>query len=100
LVTYLKKTGYSLDTASRDSGEVATSLEITGGWRQTGRRTVISVIKDTAGSTSLRVAITEQKRYKGLQTEPWSDPKVDDKASKEAAQKIQTELPSALTQNQ
>ena len=100
LVTYLKKTGYAIDSASRDSGEMATSLEITGGWRETGRRTVISVIKDTADSTSLRVAITEQKRYKGLATEPWSDPKVDDKASKAAAQKIQAELPPTLTQSQ
>ena len=99
LVTYLKKSGSSLDLASRDSGEIATAMEIAGGWKQTGRRTVISVIKDTATSTSIRIAVTVQSRYKALQTEPWSDPKLDNKASDAAAQKIQTELPPMLAQS-
>jgi hypothetical protein len=99
LVTYLKKSGYTVDLASRDAGEVATSLEITGGWKQTGRRTVISVIKDTPTSTAVRIAATVQKRYNAIQADPWSDPKVDDKASAAFAQKVQTELPPTLVQN-
>ena len=98
LVTYLKRTGYTLDLASRDAGEIATAMEISGGWKQTGRRTVISVIKDSETSTSVRVAITIQTRYKALQTEPWSDPKVDNKASEGAAQKLQAELLPTLAQ--
>jgi hypothetical protein len=45
------------------------------------------------------VAITVQTRYKALQTEPWNDPKVDEKASAAAAQKIQAELPGTLAQS-
>lgn len=99
LVPYLQKAGYSVDTADRQAGLVATSLQITGGWKQTGTRIVITVIKDTATSTSLRVACTVQKRYKGLQVEPWGDPKVDDKASAEQAKKIQSELPTQLAKS-
>jgi len=96
LVPYLQKEGYSIDAADREAGLVATSMQITGGWRQTGTRIVISVIKDTPTSTALRVACTVQKRYKGIQMEPWSDPKVDDKASAAEAQKIQSEFPNFL----
>jgi len=74
-------------------------VAITGGWHQTGRRTVIGVIKDTANSTCARVAVTVQTRYKALQTEPWSDPRVDDKASAAQVQKIQAEMPAWLAQS-
>jgi hypothetical protein len=96
LVNYLKRNGLTLDSASRDAGQIATAMEITGGWKQTGKRTVISILKDSANQTSVRVAITVQKRYKGLQTEPWGDAKVDDKASAAYAAKIQPDLVAAL----
>lgn len=96
LVNYLKRNGLTLDSASRDAGQIATAMEITGGWKQTGKRTVISILKDSANQTSVRVAITVQKRYKGLQTEPWGDAKVDDKASAAYAAKVQSDLTAAL----
>jgi len=96
LVTYLKKSGYSVDEADKESGLVATSMEINGGWKQTGKRLVFSVIKDKADKTAVRVAVSIQKRFKGLQTEPWGDPKVDEKESADLAHKVQTELPEQL----
>ncbi len=96
LVNYLKRSGLTLDSASRDAGQIATAMEITGGWKQTGKRTVISILKDSANQTSVRVAITVQKRYKGLQTEPWGDTKVDDKASAAYAAKLQPDLTAVL----
>jgi hypothetical protein len=100
IVNNLKRSGLTLDSVSRDAGQIATAMEITGGWKQTGKRTIISIIKDSVDKTSVRVAISVQTRYKGLQTEPWGDAKVDNKASAASAQKIQAELQSALTQNQ
>ena len=99
LVTYLKKSGYSVDEANKESGLVATSMEIDGGWKQTGKRLVFSVIKDKSTSTAVRVAVSIQKRMKLLQTEPWGDPKVDEKASADLAHKVQTELPAQLARN-
>jgi uncharacterized lipoprotein len=96
LVNYLKRNDLTLESASRDAGQIATAMEITGGWKQTGKHTVISILKDSPGQTSVRVTITVQKRYKGLQTEPWGDAKVDDKASAAYAAKIQPDLVAAL----
>ncbi len=96
LVNNLKRSGLTLDSVSRDAGQIATAMEITGGWKQTGKRTVISILKDSANQTSVRVAITVQKRYKGLQAEPWGDAKVDDKASATYADKVKVDLTTAL----
>jgi len=96
LVTYLKRSGLTLDSASRDAGQIATALEISGGWHQTGTRTVLSLIRDSTDKTSVRVAVTLQKRYKALQVEPWSDPKVDEKASAAYAEKLKTDLAATL----
>jgi hypothetical protein len=96
IVNNLKRNGLTLDSASRDAGQIATAMEITGGWKQTGKRTIISIMKDSADKTSVRVAISVQTRYKGLQTEPWGDAKVDSKASAASAAKIQSDLASAL----
>lgn len=92
LVTYLKRNGLTIDSASRDAGQIATAMEISGGWRQTGTRKVLSLIKESADKTSVRVAITSQKRYKALQVEPWSDPKVDDKESAAYAKQLKADL--------
>lgn len=96
LVNNLKRSGLTLDAASRDAGQIATALEITGGWKQTGKRTVIALLKDSPTQTSVRIAVTIQKRYKGLQTEPWGDPKVDENASADTAAKIKADLIIAL----
>lgn len=87
---------YTVESANRDAGLIATIMEIKGGWKQTGTRAVITIIGDSDSATTVRVAVTEQKRYKGLQTEPWSDPKVDDKASGALAAEMQPALTAAL----
>jgi len=96
LVNNLKRSGLTLDSVSKDAGQIATAMEITGGWKQTGKRTIISIMKDSADKTSVRVAISVQTRYKGLQTEPWGDAKVDSKASAASAAKVQSDLAAAL----
>ena len=96
LVTYLKRNGLTVDSASRDAGQIATAMEISGGWHQTGKRTVLSLIKDSTDKTSVRVSITLQKRYKAMQVEPWSDPKVDGKESAVFAEKLKADVAATL----
>jgi hypothetical protein len=67
-------------------------MQITGGYSQTGTRTIVNFIKDSDTQTTVRVAVTKQKRKKLLQTESWSDPKVDDAASQKAAAEVKAML--------
>jgi hypothetical protein len=86
VVTELKKADEAVVVADRDAGLVATDIEVAGGWRQTGTRTVISLTKTSDAVTTVRVTVTEQKRFKALQTEPWSEPKLNaDKTARAAA---------------
>jgi hypothetical protein len=84
VVTSLQKAGNSIDTADKDAGQVLTSIVVSGGWHQTGTRVAVTIIRDSATSTIVRVCVTEQFRYKALQTEPWGDPALS--SSKTAAQ--------------
>jgi len=77
VVTYLKKKDYTVESASKDAGQITTALVVTGGWRQTGTRVQVSLIIESDTSTTVKVAATEQHRYNALQVEPWSDPKVN-----------------------
>jgi hypothetical protein len=88
VLAYLKKQGQTIETESRDAGEILTGLTISGGRSQTGRRVQISMIKDGTSSTTVRVAVTVQTRKKPVQTEPWSDPKIDPKQSQLAADEL------------
>lgn len=98
VINYLNASGkYSVDTTNRDSGLIATSMNITGGWKQTGTRVVITVISSSATAECIvRVAVTTQQRYKAAQTEPWNDPKVDAKASADLMALMQPALTSLL----
>ena len=80
-LTYLKKLGHTIDSASKETGQLMTVIAVTGGWKQTGTRIIITVIKEKAEVTSVRAVVTTQKRYKALQVEPWSDPVLEPKAS-------------------
>jgi hypothetical protein len=93
VVSFLQKAGSSIETANKDAGSIVTTLSIKGSYRQTGTRTQITVIDEGSGKTSLRVAISTQKRYNGLQVEPWSTAKLDTDES----QKLATALQAALT---
>ena len=92
VVTFLKKQGYTIDSASKDAGTIFTTMSIKGHWRQTGTRINVSLIRDSKTVTEVKVAVTEQKRYKALQTEPWGSPKVDKKQSSAVAAKMKAAL--------
>ena len=92
VVTYLKKQNYMVESASKDAGQIATVMSITGGWRQTGTRAQVTLIKESDTVTTVKVAVTEQYRYNALQVEPWGDPKVNDGSSA----KLVTDMKTAL----
>ena len=77
IVRSLKLSDNAVVVADRDAGLIATDIVVTGGWKQTGTRTVVTLIKDTPTHTIVKVAVTTQGRYKALQTEPWGDPSLD-----------------------
>ena len=68
---------------------------VTGGYSQTGTRVYVTLIKDTEKTTTVKVAVAEQKRKKLLQTEPWGDPKVNSEKSSKLADDIKAALNSA-----
>ena len=97
LIDYLNKGGATVEDANKEIGHVATALEISGGYHQTGKRMTFTILKTAPEKTTIRVAVTTQKRYKALSTDSWSDPKVDDKASSEYADKLKSDLSAALS---
>ncbi|MGO9239700.1 MAG: hypothetical protein ACLQBJ_02730 [Bryobacteraceae bacterium] len=93
-LNYLKRGGHTIDSADKDVGQIITAIEITGGYSQTGTRIQVTLIKDSDTQTSVRVAVTKQKRKKALQAEPWSDPKVDDAESTTVADALKMAIQS------
>jgi hypothetical protein len=91
-LNYLKRADYAIESAGKDTGQIVTEMTIKGGYSQTGTRIYVVLIKDSDATTTVRVAVSEQKRKKLLQIEPWDDPKVSDKES----EKIAADLKAAL----
>lgn len=91
-LTYLKRQGYTIETAGKETGQIITAMDVKGGYSQTGTRVQVTCIKDSDTQTSMRVLVTDQKRKKALQAEPWSEPK----ANNEESTKIGEELKAAL----
>jgi len=91
-LTFLKRADYAIDSADKEAGQIITAMTISGGYSQTGRRVYVILIKDSDTTTTLRVAVTDQKRKKLLQTEPWSDPKVNEKESDKIASDLKGSL--------
>ena len=77
LLNFFKRRGENIESASKEIGQIVTAISITGGWQQTGTKSQVTLIKDNNKSTTLRIVVSEQKRYKALQTEPWDDPIVN-----------------------
>lgn len=92
VVTALKKENKEIAEAKKDAGTIATEIVVSGHWRQTGVRTVVSLIDGGAHQTTVKVSVTMQKRYKALQTEPWSEPKLDKKATEAEGAALKTAL--------
>jgi hypothetical protein len=89
LLNWAKREGLVLASASRETGQIVTEIQVTGGYRQTGTRVYLTTIKDGDATTTIRVAVSEQKRYKALTTEAWGTPKVNAERSRDLAQRIQ-----------
>lgn len=94
VLNHLKRQGYTIDSAGKDTGQIITAMDIKGGYTQTGTRVQVTCIKDSDTQTSIRVAVTEQKRKKLLQTEPWGDPKVNEASSAKIADDIKSAISS------
>jgi hypothetical protein len=92
IVGALKRADNEVTLADRDAGLIATEIVIAGGWKQAGTRTVVSLIKDSDNQTIVKIVVTIQKRYKALQTEPWSDPKADTAKTGPAAAALKAAL--------
>ena len=91
---YLKRSGREIESGNKDTGSLVTAMEIAGKYTQTGTRIHVTLIKDSDTQTSVRVAVTVRKRKKLLQTEPWSEPKVDDTQSQKTAGDLEKALKS------
>lgn len=91
VLNQLKKDGTEIESASKDAG-IKTGVTVTGHYRQTGSYMDITFISDSPSQTTVRVTAYEEKRYKGLKTEPWSTPKVNAEQSEAEATKLKQEL--------
>ena len=78
-------------SASKDAG-IKTAVQVTGKYRQTGSYLEVTFISDGESETTVRVGAYEEKRYKALNTEPWSTPKVVAEKSEAEAAKLKQEL--------
>ena len=92
VLNHLKRQGHDIELADRDAGRIVTVMEISGSHSQTGTRILVTLIKDSNSQTTLRIVVTTQKRKKLLMAEPWSDPKVDDAASRKVTAEMQEAL--------
>jgi sugar/nucleoside kinase (ribokinase family) len=90
VLNQLKIDGLELDSASVDAG-IQTALVVTGKYRQTGTYSKISFIP-VGGQTELRISVYEEKRYKALKIEPWSEPKLNEERSQAFAFRLKQEL--------
>jgi hypothetical protein len=88
LLNWVKRADYTIESADKETGIITTAMTISGGYSQTGTRLVLTLIKDSDTTTTVRVVVTEQKRKNLLQVEPWSDPRVNDKATQTLADQI------------
>lgn len=85
ILNTIKKADYSIETASQEVGQIVTTLVVEGGWRQKGRRVIVTLIKEKDRTTTLKCVATLQTRYKALQTEPWSEPTLDEEETTKVA---------------
>lgn len=91
-VKYFQRHDVALDESSnKDLGQLITAMQIVdvGGFRNNNRgyRTYVTFIREDDFTTTVKLKVTEQKRTKHLQAEPWTDPKIlEDKTTETADQ--------------
>ena len=81
----LKRADYTIETASQEVGQIVTTLVVEGGWRQKGRRVIVTLVKEKDGTSTLKCVATLQTRFKALQTEPWGEPSLDEDETRKVA---------------
>jgi hypothetical protein len=91
VLNQIKKDGTEIESASRDAG-IKTGVTVTGHYKQTGSYLEVTFLSDSPSQTTVRVTAYEEKRYKGLKTEPWSTPKANPEQSQAEAAKLKQEL--------
>jgi len=97
VLNHLKRQGLTIDSADKEVGQIVTAMDITGGYSQTGKRVYVTFIKDNDTQTTLRVAVSEQKRKKLLSVEPWGNPKVNNEQSAKIADEIKSLFTGSAT---
>ena len=92
VLEYLKKHGYTIESADKNVGQIITVMDIKGGFTQTGTTVQVTLIKDSDTQTSVRVAVKTQRRVKGTSEHPWRDIKIDPKESSRIAEELKIAL--------
>jgi hypothetical protein len=92
---YLKKQGYTIDSADKTVGQINTAMDIKGGFTQTGTTVQVTLIKDSDTQTTVRVTVKTQRRVKGSKEHPWRDIKIDPKESSRIAEELKAALKPA-----
>jgi hypothetical protein len=95
VLEYLKKQGYTIDSADKNVGQIITAMEIKGGFTQIGTTVQVTLIRDSDTQTTVRVAVKTQRRVKGTREHPWRDIKIDPKESSRIAEELKTVLKTA-----
>ena len=94
VLEYLKKQGYTIDSADKNIGQITKAMDIKGGFTQTGTTVQVTLIRDTDTQTAVRVAVKTQRRVKGSKEHPWRDIKIDPKESARIAEALKGTLKS------
>jgi hypothetical protein len=92
VLEYLKKHGYTIDSADKNVGQIITAMDIKGGFTQTGTTVQVTLIRDSDTQTTVRVAVKTQRRVKGAREHPWRDIKIDPKESSRIAEELKAAL--------
>jgi hypothetical protein len=88
VVSALKRQHRGIDVADPQAGRISSQLAVTGGWRQTGTRIQVFLIKESEMATTINIQVTSSlRRFQAPQTEPWGPPSLD---------RVQTAKESAL----
>jgi hypothetical protein len=95
VLEYLKKQGYTIDSADKNVGQIITAMDIKGGFTQTGTTVQVTLIRDSDTQTTVRVAVKTQRRVKGTREHPWRDIRIDPKESSRIAEELKNVLKTA-----
>lgn len=92
--TFLKKRDFVIDSASKDIGQILTAVREAGGWKGTRSWVQVTLLKDDATHTTVKVGIVNQDRNRGVMANrgEYHEPKLNT----EESQKFADELKAAL----